>query len=100
MSTTLLQLSEDELLTLRELQESLCPTSKGDASDSDDSGADRFATYDNSDEDISGDDSPESSGSGDSPAITVDFEPTDPDYQDTTDSECDDTEEYYSAEEY
>lgn len=100
MSTTLLQLSEDELLTLRELQESLCPTNKGDASDSDDSGADRFATYDNSDEDNSGDDCTESSGSSNSPATTVEFEPTDSDYQDTTDSEYDSTEEYYSAEEY
>ncbi|EIW51863.1 uncharacterized protein TRAVEDRAFT_54282 [Trametes versicolor FP-101664 SS1] len=100
MSTTLLQLSEDELLTLRELQESLCPTSKGNASDSDDSGADRFATYDNSDEDNSGDDYTESSGSSNSPATTVEFEPTDSDYQDTTDSEYDSTEEYYSAEEY
>ncbi len=100
MSITFLQLSEDELLTLRELQESLCSTSKSDAGDSDESGADGFATHDNSDEDNNGDGAFESSGSGDRPATEVRSESTDSDYQDMTDSEYDDTEEYYSAEEY
>ncbi|OJT14936.1 hypothetical protein TRAPUB_8506 [Trametes pubescens] len=102
MSTTFLQLSEDELLTLRELQESLrSTTSLGDASrDSDDSGANGFATHNNSDEDNNGDGTLESSGSDNSPATAVHSESTDPDYQDMTDSEYDGTEEYYSAEEY
>lgn len=77
MLTEILELSEDELLAFRESQESRRTTSDTDASESDDSGKDGFATDTNKN----------------------DYESPESDYQDATGAGYDSVEEYYTAEE-
>lgn len=101
MATEILELTEDELLAYREVQESHYTTSDTHASNSGGSGGDSVAT-DDSDEDDTEDSDAKSlawSSSNEDHVLGVNHESPESDYENATDAGDDSAEEYYSAEE-